>query len=376
MKSRVFVFCFISLNFIFNNINAQKSFFVKIKFPANLNTNKITINYDNWDGSVHKVSSNFSNGETNISGNFNSEYVIVNVQYSRDENYSYSSEFWVKEKQASITFLNNKDSTKSPFENFTLKNAYSLNEMGEEEFNKYIFNENKDFIDFLKNNDVKMRTNDSLVRVAFSKNKILCNKMMEFVKNNKDSYFSLWRFSKLIHGDFEVDMLKKIFNDTFSDRYKKSFEGSAISKALIAKSLKKGEIAPLFISKDIFGKKIALSDLHNKYVLLVFWASWCGPCIKEIPTIKEIYEKYPKDKLEVLSVSSDKDSLAFSKAVKKYAMDWVQIYNDKTFENSYNCDNVIPKVFLIDTKGKLIYNMDEEEDHELNYLKKLLSKII
>ncbi len=373
MKKYLIVLILITL--FFYKVDAQKHFSVYIQFPKHLDTEKIAISYNDGKGIASTTKPSFKDGRTNITGAFYSKYATITITYSKESS-SFYKEFWVNSKPSSITFLSNNDSTENPLLTTKLTNAFDIKQMGESKMDLFVANEQNDFITFLKLNGDKMGTSDSLIRLAATKGEILNNKRMEFIKKNGNLYYSLWQFATLMKAGFELASLKSIFNTTFSKSFKNSFEGKEIIKTLQVMSLSKGAKAPDFKTKDIYGKTIELASLKGKYVLVVFWASWCGPCIKELPTLRELKDKYSGDKLEIISVSKDSDYSLFTNAVKKYKMDWIQIFNDKKLNVTYNGDNVIPKVFLINDRSVIVYTRDEESDFELKYLKEILSKRI
>lgn len=122
------------------------------------------------------------------------------------------------------------------------------------------------------------------------------------------------------------------------------------------------------------GTPLALSDLVGRtdYVLVDFWASWCPPCRKSLPILKEIYLAQPAGRLEILGVSCDEDPAAWQQAVQEEGLPWRQVrdggqapYNPAdTYRIRY-----IPTTILIDNQGLIVaVNLEEEQ------LKNLLSK--
>ncbi|MCQ2220161.1 MAG: AhpC/TSA family protein [Prevotella sp.] len=115
------------------------------------------------------------------------------------------------------------------------------------------------------------------------------------------------------------------------------------------------------------GKNISISDFvgKNKYVLVDFWASWCGPCRKEMPNVVKAYNLYHKKGFEVIGVSFDNNRNAWIKAIPQLKMPWPQMSDVKGWESAasslYNI-KAIPANVLIDKDGKIVAkNLREEE---------------
>ena len=124
-----------------------------------------------------------------------------------------------------------------------------------------------------------------------------------------------------------------------------------------AKALLVGGQAPQLSGQDPDGQTIQLSDLQGKYVLIDFWASWCGPCRKENPKVVGLYEKYKDKGFEILGVSLDRDRARWVKAIADDGLSWPQISDLKGWKSSHAATygvRSIPTTVLLDQQGKII----------------------
>lgn len=118
-----------------------------------------------------------------------------------------------------------------------------------------------------------------------------------------------------------------------------------------------GAQAPEISLNNPAGKSIPLSSLQGNYVLIDFWASWCGPCRKENPNVVRLYEKYHSKGFEVYSVSLDKDKTAWESAIAQDKLTWTHVSDLGFWQSSivpvYNIES-IPQTYLVDKEGKII----------------------
>ncbi len=118
-----------------------------------------------------------------------------------------------------------------------------------------------------------------------------------------------------------------------------------------------GQFAPEISLPSPDGKEIALSSLKGKLVLIDFWASWCGPCRKEMPNVVKIYSKFKNKGFEIYGVSLDQDKEKWMEAITKDGINWPQVSDLKYWDNLaariYNVQG-IPYTVLIDKDGKII----------------------
>ena len=117
------------------------------------------------------------------------------------------------------------------------------------------------------------------------------------------------------------------------------------------------------------GKELSLSHLVGKtdYVLVDFWASWCGPCRRFVPVLKEIYASQPEGRLQILSCSMDQDEMAWRVALQEEQMPWLQMREDEAHPCAelYNVQ-FIPHTVLIDREGTIVgVNLEEPEIAEI-----------
>jgi peroxiredoxin len=118
-----------------------------------------------------------------------------------------------------------------------------------------------------------------------------------------------------------------------------------------------GNFAPDFTMNDTEGKPISLSQYKGQYVLVDFWASWCGPCRGENPNVVAAYKKYKNKNFTVLGVSLDEDKDAWVKAIQKDGLTWKHISDLKGWQSAvvpvYGIEG-IPYNVLLDPEGKIL----------------------
>ena len=104
------------------------------------------------------------------------------------------------------------------------------------------------------------------------------------------------------------------------------------------------------------GRKINLAEMKGKVILIDFWATWCGPCVAEIPNVVAAYEKLNPKGFEIVGISFDEDKDALASFVKKKKMQWAQFFDGAGWKNKFGQNfgiSSIPSMWLIDKKGNL-----------------------
>jgi len=118
-----------------------------------------------------------------------------------------------------------------------------------------------------------------------------------------------------------------------------------------------GDFAPEIQLPNTEGKLISLSSLRGKYVLVDFWAAWCGPCRGENPFNVKLYKKYKDQGFEIFGVSLDRDKNAWKAAIKYDRLPWIHVSDLKWWKSEivplYQIQG-IPNTVLLDKEGKII----------------------
>lgn len=181
---------------------------------------------------------------------------------------------------------------------------------------------------------------------------------LNFIKGNIGNKFGAYVFQNS-SSMFEPDQLREILA-LASDEFKSGERVQRVIKRL--ENMDNVAIGKKFVDftlKDTDGNDVSLSDFagKDKYVLVDFWASWCGPCRQEMPNVVAAYKKFKPKGFEIVGVSLDKDHDSWIKGLKDLDMTWPQM-SDLQYWNSSVVDlyaiNGIPHTVLLDKEGIII----------------------
>lgn len=206
----------------------------------------------------------------------------------------------------------------------------------------------------------------------------------EYVRTNSDSHAAAYALLNCSEEDF-INLF-----DTLGENAKKSIYypivkqeqpriAQQLEKIRKQKELESGStLAPKFSLPDLNGKIVTLADFNGKWIVLDFWGSWCGWCIKGFPKMKEYYQKYA-GKFEIIGIDCGDTPQQWADAVKKYELPWVNLYNDSANEAPDRIDIAygvqgFPTKVIISPDGKIKKIITGEDPQFYLDLDKFLSE--
>lgn len=220
----------------------------------------------------------------------------------------------------------------------------------------------------------KTSATDSLI-IAATNNKNqsiegLNNYLKKFISNSNQSIvasFALGRASRTLQtGEFEAQLnllVSKFPGDPFIGDIKTQYDAQARQSAELEKMQNNsggnwvGKKAPDLVMPDANGKQVSISSFKGKFVLVDFWASWCGPCRQENPNLVAAYQEFKNKNFTILGVSLDKDKASWLEAVEADGLTWTHM-SDLAYWKSSSVEiyqfGGIPFNVLIDPQGMVI----------------------
>jgi peroxiredoxin len=206
----------------------------------------------------------------------------------------------------------------------------------------------------------KGKMNNELIALFRKSNEVT----VEFIKENPGSYMSLHQLCYTIAGGpiRFADSLQNLLTH-LSPALQRQPEARTLAERIQkTKATQAGQTARWTVLPTDQNRSLQLADYKGKYVLLDFWASWCGPCIQNLPAVKELYTSYGTRQFDIVGISLDDDKTRWTDAIKKHNLPWAQVSDLKGWNNAvaalYDI-HAIPQYILVGPDGKILANSNE-----------------
>ncbi|WP_316834917.1 TlpA disulfide reductase family protein [Pedobacter nutrimenti] len=179
----------------------------------------------------------------------------------------------------------------------------------------------------------------------------------QFIVAHAKSYYSIYLITRRTGGGTDYKEVKALYS-LLDESAKQTAAGKKLaSKLEVLKKSMLGTQMTDFVQPDTSGKPIHINSFRGKYVLVDFWASWCGPCRAENPNILKVYNAYKDKGFTVVGISLDDKVTNWKKAIRDDKMPWTQLSDLKGWKNAISTSfgiQAIPSNLLIDPSGKIV----------------------
>lgn len=197
---------------------------------------------------------------------------------------------------------------------------------------------------------------------------------LKFVMDHPATVIATRILADAVMNEADPYEIEKAFNG-LPAKVKETAQGKRLAKNIETGKLTAiGAMAPDFVQADTAGRDVRLSSLRGKYLLIDFWASWCGPCRAENPNVVKAFEQYKDKGFTILGVSLDSKKDYWLSAIASDHLNWLQVSDLKAWSNEaarlYGVSG-IPQNFLLDPQGKIIAK-NLRGDALVNKLKEIL----
>jgi peroxiredoxin len=287
-------------------------------------------------------------------------------------------QFFLENRQTTVTFFPTLKT--NLLDSCVFVNAPVTMQQQELEAAKSTFNEK--FISFSIREQKEYNGASDSVKKSFDNEYRLLKKeeadvVLEFIGNHPDYYLSLFWFCYQLSDRLMAmpDSALAVFNSLSPGLRALPEADSVLMRIKNKLEISKSRKIPEFMMNDLSGKPVRAADFSGRYLLIDFWASWCGPCIQQLPALKDLYRKFYGKRFTVLGVSLDNNKAAWAKALERHALPWTQVSDLQGWESPFvkKLDvRYIPQYYLVAPGGRFALmgaSLEEVEKYLSSVLK-------
>ncbi|GAB2794535.1 hypothetical protein GCM10027275_44550 [Rhabdobacter roseus] len=353
---------------------------VKITFETRVEPRTVHVELDNGSGPL-PTQVRVEKDTFFVSGFSDVAYTGLVIRLAAKGQPTCVHRFWVGKGPAEIHFLAKSNSEITcPLADFKLTNVIDV-QYHDQQWAAFISREVAVLDSISSSLQARFEGGDTLAyqseeahnAIGAAKKQIFTRKLRYF-QEHPDEY-SFARFREVlfgIEGTLEPSIIQ-VF-ESFPLRFRQSPEGQEVLRTITGKLQREGSMALDFTAVDIHGTPLHLADFKGKHVLMVFWATWCGPCQEEIPVLRRLHDAYEASDLVIISFAKDDKLEKVKDHVAAKGMDWFQVVNDDALLREYGVWGV-PKTVLIDPTGKIaIIDQGSNITRVVGYLKEKIAR--
>ncbi|MDR2284348.1 MAG: TlpA family protein disulfide reductase [Sphingobacterium sp.] len=359
------------LHLISLTVNAQgdvpnkyqdKKLELKITIDSTINIRDLFINID--DGTKPHV---LKDSLAKRSFGFSSPYFAPYASLSISTNLGQEFEYFLDDRTATINILPATDSANGirVLHSSTMTDLMdSTQNPLREVFSEFRKNDvdNLALFDLFTKHQKELRSNDSLQNLSGELLRSFNKKLFDLYAQYPNDYYTFFCFRRDM--DFTISTIKTderyfsdllaFYNRTFPKKYRNTAEGKKLETGILSQltSTKEGDSLDIVFT-DIDGIEHRSKNFETEYVLLDFWATWCGPCMAQIPHIRALHEKFSN--VQVIGISADQDSSKMKNAIAGNQMKWTHVWDENRLLATQLNVLAYPSLILIDRSGKIVY---------------------
>jgi thiol-disulfide isomerase/thioredoxin len=303
------------------------------------------------------------------------KYPIIEISYFSDKHRPSFHRFFLTNRECKLAVHYDKDTDIVKIENTS--GVSSFEDAGLNKFKVFAKTELENQNAYSRAYNYDFTAFDPSVQDNFDKYvKAVKDKAVQFVNKYPNLLYSTWLFTYEIVGNprYSMDEQLDLYHKVLEQRHINSFEEKLILNKLYVNRLALNTAAPLQnnVFKDLQGSSYSISSFGKKLLLINIWATWCVPCVEEIPRLKELYAKY-KTSMEIISFSTDTDEQKLRNFLKSKDIEWINVFNQPDICSAFGSDKGVPQVFLLNEKGIIVYSRKASADPTLDILEKTLA---